>query len=187
VKHIIRKIYWDYEKEEKWLNEMSAKGLALTDYSWCRYVFTETPDSEYTYRIELMEHRSTHVESAAYIRFLEESGVECVATYIRWIYLRKKTSEGSFDIYSDIESKIRHYKRINLFYNTLMWLELGIGLFNIIIGIINLSLGSKLGSFSYVNIIEGFALILLGLFFYRLGLPTVKKIKMLRQEKAIRE
>jgi len=47
MKHIVRKAYWDYEKEEKWLNAMSAKGMALTDYSWCRYVFTETPCNEF--------------------------------------------------------------------------------------------------------------------------------------------
>lgn len=33
MKHIVRKAYWNYEKEEKRLNEMSAKGMALTDYS----------------------------------------------------------------------------------------------------------------------------------------------------------
>jgi len=27
------KAFWDYEKEEAWLNEMSAKGLALTSYT----------------------------------------------------------------------------------------------------------------------------------------------------------
>ena len=29
MKHIIWKPYWNYEKEEKWLNDMSAKGLAM--------------------------------------------------------------------------------------------------------------------------------------------------------------
>ena len=43
MKHIVYKPYWDYEKEERWLNDMAAKGLALSDYSWCRYAFEETP------------------------------------------------------------------------------------------------------------------------------------------------
>lgn len=183
MKHIVRKISWDYEKEEKWLNEMSAKGMALTDYSWCRYVFTDAPDNEYTYRIELLEHRASHVESAAYIRFLEENGMECVATYMRWIYLRKKTAEGSFDIYSDIESKIKHYKRVIVLLDTFMWMELSIGLINIVIGIINLSRTN----FAIVNIIEGCALTLLGLLFLRLSSPTRNKIKILQKEKSIRE
>ncbi|MBQ2899558.1 MAG: DUF2812 domain-containing protein, partial [Oscillospiraceae bacterium] len=31
MKKVIKKMFWawDFEKEEKWLNEMSAKGLAL--------------------------------------------------------------------------------------------------------------------------------------------------------------
>lgn len=98
MKYIVRKAYWDYEKEEKWLNEMSAKGMALTDYSWCRYVFKEEANNQYTYRIELLKDMPTHPESIAYLRFLEESGVECVATYMRWAYLRKKQKVHSISI-----------------------------------------------------------------------------------------
>ncbi|MBC8062671.1 MAG: DUF2812 domain-containing protein [Clostridiaceae bacterium] len=47
MKHTIYKAYWNYEKEEKWINEMSAKGLALTDHSLFKYVFTEIPNNEY--------------------------------------------------------------------------------------------------------------------------------------------
>lgn len=39
MKKVIYKAYYDYEKEEKWLKEMSAKGLALINYSWLRYTF----------------------------------------------------------------------------------------------------------------------------------------------------
>jgi hypothetical protein len=187
MKHIVRKAYWNYEKEEKWLNEMSAKGMALTDYSWCRYVFTETPNNEYTYRIELLENLPAHAESIAYIQFLEENGVECVATSMRWIYLRKKSSEGPFDIYSDIESKIKHYKRVNVLLSTLMWVEFMAGLCNLVIGIINLNTGYKLGNFTIGNLILGSLVVLLGLLFFKLGSPIRKKIKRLQQEKVISE
>ena len=187
MKHIVHKAYWDFEKEEKWLNEMSTKGMALSDYSWCRYVFTETPSKEYTYRLELLEHLPTHAESVAYIKFLEENGVECVATYMWWIFLRKKSSEGEFYIYSDLESKIKHYKRINVLWNTMMMIEFSIGLINIAIGIVNLSIGEKLGNFSIGNLIIGIFLVVLGLAILRLGSPIRKKIIRLQQEKAIRE
>ncbi len=49
--HVVRKLFWDFEKEEQWLNEMSAKGMALTHYSWCKYVFTDSPKNGI--RIEL--------------------------------------------------------------------------------------------------------------------------------------
>lgn len=187
MKYVVRKIYWDYEKEEKWLNEMSAKGLALVDYSWCRYVFVETPKNEYTYRIELLENLSTHAESIAYIKFLEENGVECVSAYMRWIYLRKKTCEGPFDVYSDIDSKIKHFKRVKLLWNTPMWVEFILGLINIIIGVINLILNERLGSYPLSNLIIGGSLILIGFSFFCLGVPIKNKIKKLEQEKAIRE
>lgn len=187
MKHIVRKAYFDYEKEEKWLNEMSAKGMALTDYSWCKYVFIEAPNNEYTYRIELLENLPTHAESIAYIRFLEENGVECVATYSRWIFLRKKSSEGPFDIYSDIESKINHYKRIFVSWNTVMWIEFMAGLINLIMGIVNLNINNKLGNFTMGNLIIGCSLTLLGLFFLRLSLRIRKKITRLQHESAIRE
>ena len=97
MKYVIHKAIWNYEKEEQWLNEMSAKGLAFTDYSWCRYVFTDAPAGQYIYRIELLENMPTHPESQSYLRFLEESGVEFVSSYMRWVYLRKPASDGAFD------------------------------------------------------------------------------------------
>ena len=61
MRKIIKKMFWawEFEKEEKWLNEMSAKGLALVDYSWCRYSFEENEPGEYTNKIQLLEHRPT--------------------------------------------------------------------------------------------------------------------------------
>lgn len=81
---------------------MSANGMTLIKYTWCRYVFIETPKSEYTYRLELLERMPSHPKSIAYIEFLKEAGIEYITSYMRWIYLRKKSSEGAFDIYSDI-------------------------------------------------------------------------------------
>jgi hypothetical protein len=187
--HVIRKIYYDYEKEENWLNEMSAKGMALTNYSWCKYVFTETPSNEYIYRLELLENLPTHSKSIEYIKFLEETGVECIATYMRWLYLRKKSSEGAFDIYSDIESKIKHYNRINVIWNTVMCLEFIASLFNIVIGISTFVIGYKLGTFRIgnFNILLSLPTFLFGLLFLSLGWQNRKKIKKLKLEKSIRE
>jgi hypothetical protein len=101
-----------YEKEEKWLNAMSARGMQLVDASGIRYVFEEGVNGEYVYRLELLQYLPSNAESQAYLRFLEETGVEQVGSYHRWAYLRKKAADGPFEIYSDIDSKIRHYRRI---------------------------------------------------------------------------
>jgi hypothetical protein len=166
---------------------MSAKGMMLSSYSWCRYVFDEGFPNEYTYRIELLEHVPTHPESMAYIRFLEQNGIECVATNMRWIYLRRKSSEGAFDIYSDLESKIKHYQRINVLWTIVIVVALIGGITNLLVGIINLNIGERLGNFLIGNLIIGSLLFALSLFFWRIGAPSRRKIKNLQQEIKIRE
>lgn len=187
MKHIVHKAYWDYEKEEQWLNEMSARGMALTDYSWCRYVFTDTPNGQYHYRIELLQYLPTHPESVAYLRFLEENGVEVVTSYLRWVYLRKPASEGAFDLYTDLDSKIKHYQRINYFWTAMMIAEFAAAISNLGIGIANLFLNERLGNFSYGNLMIGGVTLALGILFLVLDLPIRRKIMKLRQEKAIHE
>lgn len=114
MRHTVHKCFlaWDYEKEEKWLNEMSAKGLQLVSTSIFKYVFEEGAPNEYQYRLEFLNQYPTHPESLTYIRFLEETGVEHIGSLMRWVYFRKKTADGPFDLYSDLTSKIKHYKLI---------------------------------------------------------------------------
>ena len=54
---------WDFDKEEAWLNEMAAKGLALVSVGLGRYEFEETEPREYRVAMELLEHLPTHPES----------------------------------------------------------------------------------------------------------------------------
>ncbi|MCL1981543.1 MAG: DUF2812 domain-containing protein, partial [Clostridiales bacterium] len=98
MKKTIWKLFVDFEKEEEWLNEMSAKGLAFTDYFFGRYTFADSAPSEYVYRIELLENRKGHPESQKYLNFMAENGADCVSTWYRWVYFRKKAASGSFDI-----------------------------------------------------------------------------------------
>ena len=183
MKHIVRKAFFDYQKEEKYLNEMSAKGLALTDYTWCRYVFQDAPKGGYIYRIELLENPVNHPESQNYIKFMEETGVEFVASYYRWVYFRRKAAEGEFDIYSDIDSRIKHYKRIRVLFLFLMVLNLAIGLLNFFYGDMQTSMGIRPIN-SYIAILSLAVGTLLLIF---LLLPLSKKISSLEKEKSIRE
>jgi hypothetical protein len=112
----IRKVFfiWDFDKEEKWLNEMSAIGLQLCGVGFCTYHFEEGIPGEYLYRLEMLENWPTHVKSVQYIRFLEDTEVQHIGSIMRWVYFRKKTSGAAFDIYSDINSKVTHLNRILL-------------------------------------------------------------------------
>ena len=102
---------WNFDKEEKWLNEMAAKGFALTGVGLCRFEFEDCAPGENNIRMEMLKNSITHPESHKYIRFLEETGVEHVGTIYRWVYFRKKSGKAPFDLFSDIDSRIRHLNR----------------------------------------------------------------------------
>jgi hypothetical protein len=106
---------------------------------------------------------------------------------MRWIYIRKKSSDGVFDIYSDADSKIKHYKRVNTLWSTLMWSEFVIGLSNIIAGVEDVDKTNIWNSLNYINLFSGIFLVIIGLLFFRLGSPIRKKIRKLQQEKVIIE
>lgn len=116
MRHTKYKLFfaWEYEKEEKWLNKMSLDGLELVHIGFCKYIFEENQEDQYTYRLELLKDLPSSRESQKYIHFLEETGVEYVGSFLRWSYFKKRGSEETFELYSDIASKIKHYKRILL-------------------------------------------------------------------------
>ncbi|HEY5561035.1 MAG TPA: DUF2812 domain-containing protein [Clostridiaceae bacterium] len=115
---------------------MAAKGMNFLFYSAIgRYLFEEGTPGEYIYRIELLKDSPKHPESRVYIKFMEDTGIECVATYMRWVYFRKKASEGAFDLYSDYESKIKHYKRISSLIGAAVLINLFAALLNVVVGI----------------------------------------------------
>ena len=114
MRKTVRKWFWvwDFDKEEQWLNEMAAQGLVLVDVGWCKYVFEDSVPGEYQVRLELLENQPSHEESQKYIRFIEDTGAEQVGAFLRWVYFRKKTADGPFDLFSDLQSRIKHIKRI---------------------------------------------------------------------------
>ena len=114
MKKVVHKWFWawSFEKEEKWLNEMAAKGLVLSSVDFCKYVFEDSLPDQYNVRLELLENAPTHPESEKYIRFLEETGAEHVGSVNRWIYLRRPAEMGPFDLFSDNASRVRHLGRI---------------------------------------------------------------------------
>ena len=123
---------WSFDKEEKWLNEMSAQGWHLCASSFLTYMFEEGDPGAYQYRLELLNNLPGHPESKHYIRFLEETGVEMISSWGRWVYFRRKSDSGSFDLFSDADSRITHLNRILTLIGVLTALNL-IGSTNLII------------------------------------------------------
>lgn len=122
----IRKWFWvwDFEEEENWLNEMALQGWALNGIGFATFRFVACEPGAYTIRLEM------HGHDANYLGFLEETGVEYIGRLFAWVYFRKKTEMGTFDIFSDIDSKIRHLNRICKMLLVVGMANLGIGLIN---------------------------------------------------------
>jgi hypothetical protein len=178
------KVFWDYEKEEKWLNGLAAKGLAMTAFNFCRYTFEECIPGEYTYRLEFLEHGVNHPESVRYLRFMAESGVEHVDTYFRWVYFRKKTADGGFTIYSDLTSRIKHYQRISQIWFILGCIDLCLGFSRIHTAISSLADGAH---YWIDHAIIGAFVFSLGIVLLSLWWCYAKKIKRLKREREIQE
>lgn len=115
---------WDFEKEEAWLNRMAQAGWTLESFAWTRYRFRKTEPGEYTIRLDL------HRYDEDYLAFMEETGVEYVCRWFLWIYFRKRTDKGAFELFSDLDSRIAYLRRIERFILPFMILNLGIGIMN---------------------------------------------------------
>ena len=156
---------WQFEKEEEWLNEMAANGWALEHVGFCTYHFVRCNPGEYTVRTEM------RACDESYLKFMEETGAEYIGRVCMWSYFRKKTEDGVFDLYSDIDSKISHLDRIGK-------VLLIVGAANLAIGVLNsVSLGSRLG---WIN------LLVATLLMYGLGRIHGKK-EALERERELHE
>ena len=110
----VRKLFWawDFDREEDWLGDMAAQGWGLVSVGFCRYTFEPCRPGEYGCRLELLADPLGDPKSQEYLEFLAEAGVEYVGHLFRWVYLRKRTDDGPFELFSDTDSRIRHLRRI---------------------------------------------------------------------------
>lgn len=115
---------WDFDKEEQWLNTMAQQGWVLDKVGFCRYEFIPCEPGTYTVRLEMREH------DEAYLSFMADTGAEYLGRVVQWIYFRKKTEDGSFDIFSDVDSRIAHLARMCQTMKVL-------GIANLVIGLAN--------------------------------------------------
>jgi hypothetical protein len=126
MKTAIRKLFFDYEKEEAWLNEKAASGLALVKNSWGKYTFEECEKGAYIYRLEYRDRSAKNAKEKAYLQSMADAGIELIQNSQGWAYFRKKAADGPFDLFSDLESKIAHYRRVQGVYVSVAILELAV-------------------------------------------------------------
>ncbi len=120
---------WDFEKEEKWLNQMAARGLALVSVSLFCYEFENCAPGEYQVCMEFLEN--DRLQNEQYINFLEDTGIQHVGTFHRWAYFRKKTADGTFRLFSDYTSRIQYLTRLIRFIALIGGFNLYVGCYNL--------------------------------------------------------
>lgn len=163
---------WNFEKEEKWLNEMAAKGLCLVSVGFCKYEFEECAPGAYRICMQLLEQSVSRPESQAYIAFLESTGAEQIGSFQRWVYFRKRATDGDFALFSDYTSRIKHLSRVVNLIAILCVCNWLIGIDNVLLAVFNQSALNYLG---VVNLVLGVGC-LIGLF------RLIKKRKLLKQD-----
>lgn len=185
MKHTTFKFFYNYEKEERWLNSMSANGMALTDYFWTRYVFEDEEPGKYIYKIEFLDKMgSNNIENIAYVNFLQDIGVECVGIYMHWATLRKEAKDGPFEIFTDLKSKINSCRKISRWWFTFSALEGFCGVTQLV------SAGIKIAehNFSIFSVvIFPVFIIFIAILFFSLGWTVRTKLKELIKESNIYE
>lgn len=127
------KLMFDKDKEITWLNELARQGKAMTGFFAGIYTFENTAPGKWFYQIDFSDHFGR--VSKEYRSFMNEMGVEIIQTWGYWVFLRKPAAENgdagsqSFELYTDVESRITHYTKIRNMFHVATILE---GIFCII-------------------------------------------------------
>lgn len=137
MRQTIRKWFWawEFDKEEQWLCDMAARGKALISARYITYEFEDSQPGEYAVRLEMLENPPDSPEGRQYISFVEETGAEYLGKVMKWVYFRKKTADGPFELHGDNATRIKHLDGIIRLLKPLMAVNVGTGVYNLCIGV----------------------------------------------------
>jgi hypothetical protein len=166
-----------YEKEEAWLNEMSARGWQLASVVFCSYRFTKDNSNVYQYRLEYLKNGVYSPLGSDYIGFLEGSGIEHICQFGNWAYFRKQASEEQFELFSDADSKMAHYMRI-LRVNIVILLSMSI---IVIVNFLNFQDDNDVGTVGFIFPAIAFTIWLV------LIIKTLRQVSILKKKRVVQE
>lgn len=105
------KVFFDIEKETKWLNSLAKQGYRLTGKSGFTYRFKTCEKGAYIYQVEKRKP-FTSDKNLDYIDFISNLDINTVAIQWGWFYFEKENDGKDFELFTDIQSKISHYKNL---------------------------------------------------------------------------
>ena len=103
---------WQDEKEEAWLEEMSASGwhLSRVQLPWV-YTFDKGEPCRKIYRLDYMLVTKGKLDE--YLQIFRDAGWEYIGEMSNWRYWGKQVANGETpEIFTDNESKIKKYQRM---------------------------------------------------------------------------
>jgi hypothetical protein len=86
------------------------------------YSFIPCKPGAFHYQIDLLENDNQ--KEKEFLELMEETEVEIVDRWSRWVYLRRAAELGDFELYTDNASKAMEYERLGKFYIFIMLIEL---------------------------------------------------------------
>lgn len=101
----------DYEKEEKYLTQMSKKGFRLKKVTFPGfYTFEVVEPEDMVYRLSFKNPMESDFNN--YVQIFIDSGWEYVFDFMGWSYFRKKGYEKNTEIFSDDESRVEEVSKV---------------------------------------------------------------------------
>lgn len=178
---------WKDQEIEQWLSDMSAQGLHLLKTEtpfW--YTFVQSQPANVVYRLDYYADTSMFTnhgwyvlddsnrkeiveEEAAYQQLFEDAGWHYRGTNRGWNYFSRTVEEGhSAEIFTDIDSKVKKYRRQLLFQ-----------LATLLSGIILIAIGTTESMFP-LTASSLLRIIVIAAFAYPL-LPITQRMRQLQQ------
>lgn len=180
-----KKTFFSEVKEEKWLNEMAGQGFRFIRKKRKWYYFEQAQPGSYQYRVDLLEHNARSQRGKEYLQLLQDSGIHCVHTCLGWAYLEKQTDGEPFDLYSDVGSKMLHYRKSGRTFAMIALSLMLVAALSFALYLWNLFGGNPLADFS-----SGFVLGMtssMGVLFALSGIAFFWKAHKLKKEGFVRE
>lgn len=103
----------DFMEEQEFLQNQHLKGWKFKKFQGLtKYTFDKCEPAEYAYQLDYKENDK---EEESYLQIYRDCGWEYIMKYQTWYYFRKEKGKEDLDytIFSDTESKIEMYKRVN--------------------------------------------------------------------------
>ena len=116
-KESIFKIFFSKIKEQKWLNDMGAKGYRLASLNDSKYTFELSDSNTYTYSIENLGISPKSEDGKQLISQKTLNGVEVVHVHKNWVYFCTTDSDiiADDDVYKKNRS-IYFWRSVYLFF-----------------------------------------------------------------------